>query len=153
MTRLRKSTFSSAKSFFVKSLLLLLGFIFVGLGFIGIIVPGMPTTVFMILAAACFAKSSPKFEQWILDLPGIGRFVQDHRDGLGMPQKSKAIAITMMVLAVTLSIIFAITSTLVQILVGGVGIIGVWYVGVRVPTKEKVLALRDTEQNLSLIHI
>ena len=147
MTRVRKSTFSSAKSFFVKSLLLLLGFIFVGLGFIGIIIPGMPTTVFMILAAACFAKSSPKFEQWILDLPGIGRLVQDHRDGLGMPQKSKAIAITMMVLAVTLSIIFAITSTLVQILVGGVGIIGVWYVGVRVPTKEKVLALRDTEQN------
>ncbi|GIS39766.1 MAG: hypothetical protein Ct9H90mP11_10860 [Acidimicrobiales bacterium] len=115
MTRLRKSTFGSAKSFFVKSFLLLLGFIFVGLGFIGIIIPGMPTTVFMILAAACFAKSSPKFEQWILDLPGIGRLVQDHRDGLGMPQKSKAIAITMMVLAVTLSIIFAITSTLIQI--------------------------------------
>ena len=147
MTRLRKSTFGSAKSFFVKSFLLLLGFIFVGLGFIGIIIPGMPTTVFMILAAACFAKSSPKFEQWILDLPGIGRLVQDHRDGLGMPQKSKAIAITMMVLAVTLSIIFAIRSTLIKILVGGVGIIGVWYVGVRVPTKEKVLALRDTEQN------
>ena len=131
----------------MKSFLLLLGFIFVGLGFIGIVIPGMPTTVFMILAAACFAKSSPKFEQWILDLPGIGRLVQDHRDGLGMPQKSKAIAITIMVVAVTLSIIFAITSTLVQILVGGVGIIGVWYVGVRVPTKEKVLALRDTEQN------
>ena len=147
MTRLRKSTFGSAKSFLVKSFLLLLGFIFVGLGFIGIIIPGMPTTVFMILAAACFAKSSPKFEQWILDLPGIGRLVRDHRDGLGMPQKSKAIAITMMVLAVTLSIFFAITSTLIQILVGGVGIIGVWYVGVRVPTKEKVLALRDTEQN------
>ena len=147
MTRLRKSTFGSAKSFFVKSFLLLLGFIFVGLGFIGIVIPGMPTTVFMILAAACFAKSSPKFEQWILDLPGIGRLVQDHRDGLGMPQKSKAIAITMMVVAVTLSIIFAITSTLIQISVGGVGIIGVWYVGVRVPTKEKVLALRDIEQN------
>ena len=147
MTRLRKSTFGSAKSFFVKSFLLLLGFIFVGLGFIGIVIPGMPTTVFMILAAACFAKSSPKFEQWILDLPGIGRLVQDHRDGLGMPQKSKAIAITMMVVAVTLSIIFAITSTLIQILVGVVGIIGVWYVGVRVPTKEKVLALREIEQN------
>ncbi len=147
MTRLRKSTFGSAKSFFVKSFLLLLGFIFVGLGFIGIVIPGMPTTVFMILAAACFAKSSPKFEQWILDLPGIGRLVQDHRDGLGMPQKSKAIAITMMVLAVTLSIIFAISSTVIQILVGGVGIIGVWYVGFRVPTKEKVLAQRDTEQN------
>jgi len=131
----------------MKSLLLLLGFIFVGLGFIGIIIPGMPTTVFMILAAACFAKSSPKFEQWILDLPGIGRLVKDHRDGLGMPQKSKVVAIAMMVIAVTLSITFAITNTLIQILVGGVGVIGVWYVGVRVPTKEKVLALRDIEQN------
>ncbi len=131
----------------MKSLLLLLGFIFVGLGFIGIIIPGMPTTVFMILAAACFAKSSPKFEQWILDLPGIGRLVKDHRDGLGMPQKSKVAAIAMMVIAVTLSITFAITNTLIQILVGGVGVIGVWYVGVRVPTKEKVLALRDIEQN------
>ena len=146
MTRLRKSTFGSAKSFFVKSFLLLLGFILLDSVYwdrhswnadYG----------FHDLAAACFAKSSPKFEQWILDLPGIGRLVQDHRDGLGMPQKSKAIAITMMVVAVTLSIIFAITSTLIQILVGGVGIIGVWYVGVRVPTKEKVLAVRDIEQN------
>tara|TARA_B100000214_G_scaffold130411_1_gene92713 strand:- start:708 stop:1154 length:447 start_codon:yes stop_codon:yes gene_type:complete len=147
MARLSKSTFRTAKSFLVKSFFLFLGFTFVGLGFIGIIIPGMPTTVFMILAAACFAKSSPKFERWILNLPGIGRLVQDHRDGLGMPQKSKVIAIAMMVIAVTLSIIFAITNTLIQILVGSVGVIGVWYVGVRVPTKEKVLALRDIEQN------
>ena len=147
MARLSKSTFRTAKCLLVKSFFLFLGFTFVGLGFIGIIVPGMPTTVFMILAAACFAKSSPKFERWILNLPGIGRLVQDHRDGLGMPQKSKVIAIAMMVIAVTLSIIFAITNTLIQILVGSVGVIGVWYVGVRVPTKEKVLALRDIEQN------
>ncbi|MBD30217.1 MAG: hypothetical protein CL453_04515 [Acidimicrobiaceae bacterium] len=131
----------------MKSLLLFLGFIFVGLGFIGIIIPGMPTTVFMILAAACFAKSSPKFERWILDLPGIGRLVQDHRDGLGMPRKSKIIAIGMMTSAVTLSIILAITNTFLQILVGGVGVIGVWYVGIRVPTKEKILALRDSAQS------
>tara|TARA_X000000368_G_scaffold155390_1_gene122424 strand:- start:22857 stop:23303 length:447 start_codon:yes stop_codon:yes gene_type:complete len=147
MALIRKSTFGSAKSLFMKSLLLFLGFIFVGLGFIGIIIPGMPTTVFMILAAACFAKSSPKFERWILDLPGIGRLVQDHRDGLGMPRKSKIIAIGMMTSAVTLSIILAITNTFLQILVGGVGVIGVWYVGIRVPTKEKILALRDSAQS------
>ena len=147
MALIRKSTFGSAKSLFMKSLLLFLGFIFVGLGFIGIIIPGMPTTVFMILAAACFAKSSPKFERWILDLPGIGRLVQDHRDGLGMPRKSKIIAIGMMTSAVTLSIILAITNTFLQILVGGVGVICVWYVGIRVPTKEKILALRDSAQS------
>ena len=147
MALIRKSTFGSAKSLFMKSLLLFLGFIFVGLGFIGIIIPGMPTTVFMILAAACFAKSSPKFERWILDLPGIGRLVQDHRAGFGMPRKSKIIAIGMMTSAVTLSIILAITNTFLQILVGGVGVIGVWYVGIRVPTKEKILALRDSAQS------
>ena len=146
MTRLRKSTFWFSKIFLCE-VIFASGVHFCWTRLYWDHYYGMPTTVFMILAAACFAKSSPKFEQWILDLPGIGRLVQDHRDGLGMPQKSKAIAITMMVLAVTLSIIFAITSTLIQILVGGVGIIGVWYVGVRVPTKEKVLALRDTEQN------
>ena len=71
----RKITLGSIRSFVIKSFLLVMGFIFVALGFIGVLVPGMPTTVFMILAAACFAKSSPKFERWILDLPVIGKFV------------------------------------------------------------------------------
>ena len=107
----------------------------------------MPTTVFMILAAACFAKSSPKFERWILDLPVIGKFVQDHRDGLGMPRKSKFIAIGMMVLAVVLSVFLAISNLMIQILVGAVGAFGVWYVGIRVPTKENVLARRSRPEN------
>tara|TARA_B100001094_G_scaffold237616_1_gene232877 strand:- start:10533 stop:10910 length:378 start_codon:yes stop_codon:yes gene_type:complete len=124
-----------------------MGFLFVALGFVGVIVPGMPTTVFMILAAACFAKSSPRFERWILDLPVIGRLVQDHRDGLGMPRKSKFIAIGMMVSAVVLSILLAITNVFLQVLVGAVGAVGVWYVGVRVPTKEDVLARRGDLEN------
>ena len=49
-----------------------LGLISVGVGAIGIIVPGLPTTVFFIIAAACFAKSSPRLERWVLDLPRIG---------------------------------------------------------------------------------
>ena len=143
----RKSTLGSIRSFVVKSFLLVMGFIFVALGFIGVLVPGMPTTVFMILAAACFAKSSPKFERWILDLPLIGKFVQDHRDVLGMPSKSKFIAIGMMVLAVVLSVFLAISNLMIQILVGAVGAFGVWYVGIRVPTKENVLARRARPEN------
>ena len=87
------------KSTVLRYLLLVIGFIFVAVGFIGVLVPGLPTTVFMIMAAWCFAKSSPRFERWVLQLPGIGKFVQDHRSGLGMPRKSKIIAITMMSLA------------------------------------------------------
>ena len=124
----------------LRYLLLILGFFFVALGLIGVLIPGMPTTGFMIMAAWCFAKSSPRFERWVLQLPGIGKFVQDHRSGLGMPRKSKIIAITMMSLAVVLSIVFALNQISIRFIVGTVGIFGVWYVGCKVPTREKVIS-------------
>ena len=46
---------------------LALGLFFVGLGIIGAILPLMPTTIFLILAAGCFARSSPRLEKWLLD--------------------------------------------------------------------------------------
>ena len=128
------------KSTVLRYLLLVIGFIFVAVGFIGVLVPGLPTTVFMIMAAWCFAKSSPRFERWVLQLPGIGKFVQDHRSGLGMPRKSKILAITMMSLAVVLSIVFALNHISIRFIVGTVGIFGVWYVGCKVPTREKVIS-------------
>ena len=128
------------KSTVLRYLLLVIGFIFVAVGFIGVLVPGLPTTVLMIMAAWCFAKSSPRFERWVLQLPGIGKFVQDHRSGLGMPRKSKIIAITMMSLAVVLSIVFALNQISIRFIVGTVGIFGVWYVGCKVPTREKVIS-------------
>ncbi len=108
----------------------------VALGGIGVVVPGLPTTVFMIIAAACFARCSPRFEQWILDLPGIGRSVADYRSGLGMPLRAKIAAITMLVVAVSLSAGLVITNTPVRAAVVAVGLIGVWYIGVRVPTRQ-----------------
>ena len=128
------------KSTVLRYLLLVIGFIFVAVGFIGVLVPGLPTTVFMIMAAWCFAKSSPRFERWVLQLPGIGKFVQDHRSGLGMPRKSKIFAIIMMYLAVVLSIVFALNQISIRFIVGTVGIFGVWYVGGKVPTREKVIS-------------
>jgi hypothetical protein len=95
----------------------------------------------MIMAAWCFAKSSPRFEQWVLQLPGIGKFVQDHRSGLGMPRKSKFVAIAMMSIAVLFSLVFAINQTWIRFLVGVVGILGVWYVGIKVPTRENVISV------------
>ena len=74
----------------------LAGWVAVGLGGLGIIVPGLPTTVFFIAAASCFARCSPRFEQWVLNLPRIGPMVRDHREGLGMPKRTKRYAITMM---------------------------------------------------------
>jgi uncharacterized membrane protein YbaN (DUF454 family) len=117
------------------------GWLAVALGTVGIFVPGLPTTGFFVLAAGCFARSSPRFEQWVLDLPKVGPLVRDHRAGLGMPRRAKFVAITMMLTDCLLSSL-AIGSLPVAAVVIGAGLIGTWYVGWRVPTRETVLAER-----------
>jgi len=121
--------------------LLLVGFTAVGLGTIGIVVPGLPTTGFFVLAAWCFARSSPRFERWVLGLPKIGPMVRDHRDGLGMPRKAKALAIGMMLTACSLSA-WVLGHPVLAAVILGAGLVGTWYIATRVPTKERVLEAR-----------
>ncbi|MGI9643298.1 MAG: YbaN family protein, partial [Acidimicrobiia bacterium] len=64
------------------------GLVCVGIGALGIVVPGLPTAPLFILAAWCFSRSSPRLERWVLGLRGIGPMIADHRAGLGMPRRS-----------------------------------------------------------------
>ena len=125
-------------------LLLGAGWLCVGLGAVGIVVPGLPTTGFFVLAASCFARSSPRFEAWVLGLPGIGPMVADARAGLGMPRRAKVLAVGSIVLAVGLSAGFALEGA-ARVVVLVLGAIGVWYVGWRIPTREAVLAARASQ--------
>ena len=118
------------------------GWLAVVLGGIGVVVPGLPTTGFFVLAAACFARSSPRFERWVLGLPRIGPLVDDSRAGLGMPRRAKAFAIGAMALAVAASATFGLSLLPARVAVVALGLVGAWYVGWRVPTKERVLAER-----------
>jgi uncharacterized membrane protein YbaN (DUF454 family) len=127
-----------AKSRVVRGALFCIGGLSVALGGVGVIVPGLPTTVFMIIAAACFSRCSPRFEQRILDLPGIGRSVADYRSGLGMPLRAKVAAISMLVIAVLISAGFVLSNATVRVVVVGVGLIGVGYIAVGVPTARTV---------------
>lgn len=119
---------------------LALGWTSVALGTLGAVVPGLPTTGFFVLAASCFARSSPRFERWVLSLPRIGPLVRDYRAGLGMPRRAKVAAIASMVLAVAASAAFALDSPVVRAVVVVAGLVGVWFVGWRIPTREHVLA-------------
>jgi uncharacterized membrane protein YbaN (DUF454 family) len=121
--------------------LLTCGWLAVALGSIGVVVPGLPTTGFFVLAAACFARSSPRFERWVLDLPGVGPMVRDHRAGLGMPRRAKVLAIGMMLTACTLSSL-VLGSPVAAAVILGAGAVGTWYIGWRVPTRERELARR-----------
>jgi uncharacterized protein len=115
------------------------GWVAVGVGSVGVVVPGLPTTVFFIIAAACFARSSPRFERWVLDLPHVGRAVRDYRAGLGMSRRAKAFAITMMLAFGTLSIVLTRDRVVIAAAIGALLAIGVWYIVFRVPTRERVL--------------
>ena len=124
----------------IRFLWLILGFVSVGLGGVGVVIPGLPTTVFMLIGASCFARSSPRFEKWILDLPGVGSMVGDYRRGLGMPRRAKVFAISMIVVASGISAGLLINQLVVRLIVAAVGLVGVWFVGLRVPTRERVLS-------------
>lgn len=125
---------------------LVVGLLCVALGTLGAVLPGLPTTVFFIAAAACFARSSPRLERWVLGLPTIGPLVRDYRDGLGMPGRAKGLAIAAIVVAVSLSA-WAIPSGLGRVGVAALGLVGVVYIVWLVPTRERVLAERAEREH------
>jgi uncharacterized protein len=76
----------------LRRLLFVLGWAFVVVGAIGLALPGLPGTVFLILAAACFARSSPRFEAWLLGHPRLGPAVRQWRRTGAIPRAAKWIA-------------------------------------------------------------
>lgn len=109
------------------------GLVCVALGALGVVLPGLPFTVFFIGAAACFARSSPRLERWVLDLPKIGTAVERYRAGLGMPLRAKRWAVACIVGFSSLSAVL-VGSPVFAVGVLTLAAIGVWYVIKRVPT-------------------
>jgi uncharacterized membrane protein YbaN (DUF454 family) len=72
---------------------LALGFAMLGLGVVGAFLPVMPTTIFMILAAFFFGRSSPRLEAWLLDHPRFGGSLRAWREEGAIPARAKALAV------------------------------------------------------------
>ena len=125
------------KNFLLKWLWVFLGCLFVGLGAIGAVIPGMPTTVFLVLAAACFIRSSQKLYDWLISNKTFGPYLKDYREGKGIPLKAKMVALIMIVGFVSFAVFFAIEVKPIKILVGLIGLIGFLYVSFIVPAAKK----------------
>lgn len=87
----------------VRYLLLAVGWLSVALGVIGIFVPVLPTTPFLLLAAACFVRSSRRFYLWLVNHPRLGPWIRDYLEGNGIPLKGKIYAIGLMWLSIGFS--------------------------------------------------
>lgn len=93
----------------LRILLIVAGTFFVGLGGLGIFLPLLPTTPFLLLAAACYARSSETFYSWLLNNKWFGQHIKDWREGRGIPLKTKALSISLLLLTIGYSIAFVVT--------------------------------------------
>ena len=87
----------------LRPLLLGVGWLSVALGVIGIFLPVLPTTPFLLLAAACFVRSSPRLYRWLVGHPRLGPWIRDYLDGAGIPFKAKLYSIGLMWPSILLS--------------------------------------------------
>lgn len=110
-----------------------IGWVFVVSGMIGVVVPGWPTTIFIILATYFFARSSPRFYNYVMNHPIFGPLIRDWRDGRGMTARAKTIAVSTIILTISLSIT-VIPVIAVKVLLGMIMIVLCSYL-LSLPTK------------------
>lgn len=92
-----------------------LGLLFLGLGIVGVFLPLLPATPFVLLAAACFARSSEKWHRWILANNTFGPMIRNWEQNRCISLRVKAIAIASMVFVGGYSIFFAVESNALKI--------------------------------------
>ena len=98
-----------------RRLLIGAGTLSTGLGIIGIFVPILPTTPFLLLAAACYMRSSERFYQWLINNRIFGAYVRNYIEGRGMPRRIKMFTILLLWLTIGLTIAFAVQDVAIRI--------------------------------------
>ncbi len=89
-----------------RTILIATGSICVAIGIIGIFVPILPTTPFLLIAAACYLRSSQRFYLWLTNNRILGACIKSYLEGKGMPLKIKIFTISILWVVIGLSIFF-----------------------------------------------
>ncbi|HEX7812655.1 MAG TPA: YbaN family protein [Burkholderiales bacterium] len=108
---------------FVRILLLCVGSLFVILGVIGLFLPVMPTTVFLLLAAACYARGSKRFYNLLLNSPAFGPAILEWRRHRSIPRRTKLFAIAATVVSFVFSIVLFVRDPRMQAGMAAFGIV------------------------------
>lgn len=120
----------------VRWLLWLVGTIALGLGLVGVVLPGLPTTPFVLLAAACYARASPRLHQRMRENAWIGPMLRDWEANRSLTRRVKTIALASMAIMVAVSVWTLRMQPALQVLLLAGGALGIWVVGWRIPTRD-----------------
>lgn len=99
----------------IKILLMIIGFISVGLGILGLFLPLVPTTPFLLLAAACFAKSSEKMYNRLISNKYLGKYIINYREHRSMTRNVKISTIVLLWASMIFSAFFATSNIWIRI--------------------------------------
>jgi hypothetical protein len=101
----------------VRILLIAAGTISLALGAIGVFLPVLPTTPFLLLAAACYYRSSKRMHRWLLNNKWFGEYIRNYKEGKGLPLKTKITALAMLWVTIGVSAVFMLNRFLPEQLV------------------------------------
>jgi hypothetical protein len=99
---------------FIRGTLIVAGTFFLGLGILGIILPILPTTPFLLLSAACYSRGSDRLYRWLIGNRWFGKYINNYRAGKGIPVKVKISVIIMLWITISFSIVFIVTHPILR---------------------------------------
>lgn len=123
------------KTSIIRYFLAATGLLSTALGVAGIFIPVLPTVPLLLLAAACFARSSERFHGWLLGHPYLGPMIRDYMDGQGVPLRAKIIAISTIWISISISTLFLIPLFWVKVFLISIGLCVTIYL-LRLPLRE-----------------
>lgn len=118
----------------IKTILIFIGTVSLCIGIIGIIVPGLPTTPFLLLTAGLYLRSSEKLYRSLITNKHLGFYIKKFQSDKGMTKKVKLYSICLMWVMITVSILFFITALSVKLIILVLGITGTIVMGFIIPT-------------------
>jgi uncharacterized membrane protein YbaN (DUF454 family) len=121
----------------LKALLIVCGTLCVALGVVGIFLPLMPTTVFLLLAAACYARSSDRFYQRLVNHRLLGVYIRNGRAGGGMRRRDKVVTLALLWISIGATMIWTAEAWWLRLLLAAIAI-GVTVHVARIPLMQPV---------------